>query len=75
MRARRKELIDERTIAERDLDDLIDYTLGQMYDIKCFELAVQFLEDHFDPVPLTKAQELAQEIQDAIENWLSSESK
>jgi hypothetical protein len=43
-----------------------------MYDIKCFELAAQFLEDHFDPVPLTKAQELAQEIQDCIEAWLES---
>jgi hypothetical protein len=43
------------------------------YDIKCFELAAQFLEDHFDPVPLTKAQELAQEIQDAIDIWLEGE--
>lgn len=69
MRARRKiGLTDE-------IDDLVDYTLKQMYDIKCFELATQFLEDHFDPVPLDKARELAQEIQDAIEEWLSSESK
>ena len=30
MRARRKELADERTIAERDLDDMIDYTLEQL---------------------------------------------
>jgi hypothetical protein len=74
MRARRKEL-DERTIAERDLDDLISYTLGQMYDIKCFELAVQFLEDHYDPVPLVKAQELAQEIQDCIEQWLEENKR
>ena len=30
MRARRKELADEKTIAERDLDDLIEYTLEQL---------------------------------------------
>lgn len=45
------------------------------YDIKCFELAIKFLEDYFDPVPLTKAQELAQVIQDAIEDWLEGEDK
>jgi hypothetical protein len=30
MRARRKELADERTIEERDLDDMIDYTIDQL---------------------------------------------
>lgn len=43
------------------------------YDVKCYELAVAFLEDHCDPVPVLRAQELAQVIQDAIEDWLSGE--
>ncbi len=45
------------------------------YEVKCYDLAVWFLEDHFDPVPFLKAQELAQHIQDAIENWLAGEDK
>ncbi len=43
------------------------------YDPKCYTLAIQFLADHCDPIPLTKASELAQEIQDAIEAWLDWE--
>lgn len=43
------------------------------YDQKCGELAVKFLEDHFDPIPESKVDELAQVIQDAIEDWLRGE--
>lgn len=43
------------------------------YDTKCKELAVAFLEDHYDPVPETKIAELAQVIQDAIEDHLNGE--
>ncbi len=46
-----------------------------MYDVKCFDLATAFLEDHYNPVPVVKAQELAQVIQDAIEDWLQGEGK
>ena len=45
------------------------------YDHSCYELAVKFLEDHYDPVPIIKAQELAQAIQDAIEEYLIVEGK
>jgi len=45
------------------------------HDSHCYDLAVMFLEDHFDPVPVLKAQELAQVIQDAIENWFAGEGK
>ncbi len=40
------------------------------YDQGCYKLAIQFLGDHCDPIPLTKASELAQVIQDAIEMYL-----
>jgi hypothetical protein len=43
-----------------------------MYDVKCGELAEHFLADHPAPGPrLTK--ELAQTIQDAIEDWFAYE--
>jgi len=44
-------------------------------DRKVYELAVAFLEDHYDPVPVLQAQELAGEIQDCIESWLEAEDK
>ena len=44
-------------------------------DRKVYDLAVAFLEDRYDPVPVLQAQELAGVIQDAIEDWLESEGK
>ena len=49
--------------------------MSKGYDTQCYDLAVAFLEDHYDPVPTLKAQELAQVIQDAIEDWLLGEGK
>ena len=43
------------------------------YDSKCADLALAFLEDYYDPVPETRIAELAQVIQDAIEDWFSAE--
>lgn len=43
------------------------------YDQKCGELAVKFLNDHYDPIPENKVDELAQVIQDAIEDWFTGE--
>lgn len=45
------------------------------YDSGCYDLAVKFLEDHYDPIPVKKIHELAQEIQDCIELWLEGEGK
>jgi len=45
------------------------------YDTKCRNLAVAFLDDHYDPIPETKIHELAQVIQDSIEDWLAGEGK
>ena len=50
-------------------------TMSKSYDSKCYDLAVKFLEDHYDPVPVLQAQELAGEIQDCIESWLEAEDK
>lgn len=44
-----------------------------MFDSKCGELALAFLEDYYDPVPVTRVNELAQVIQDAIEGWFEGE--
>jgi len=49
--------------------------MSKTYDTACYELAVKFLEDHYDPVPVLQAQELAGAIQDAIEDWLAGEGK
>ena len=49
--------------------------MNKSYDSKCYELAVKFLEDHYDPVPVLQAQELATAIQDTIENWLVDQGK
>jgi hypothetical protein len=43
------------------------------YDPKCYQLAIAFLADHTDPIPLTQASELAQIIQDAIESYFEGE--
>lgn len=40
------------------------------YDFKCYELAEQFLEDIKDPTIYEK-DDLAQVIQDAIEDWFA----
>lgn len=42
------------------------------YDEKCHDLAVAFLSDYYAPGPVAdeKAKELAQIIQDAIEDFL-----
>lgn len=40
------------------------------YDIKCAQLANDFLEDHPAVNTLTNQQQLAQEIQDAIEGFI-----
>jgi len=51
-------------------------TEGEMsYDRKCRDLAIEFLDDHYDPIPETAIDELAQVIQDAIEDWLRGEGK
>jgi len=50
-------------------------TMSKSYDSKCYDLAIKFLEDHYDPVPVLQAQELAGVIQDAIEDWLAGEGK
>ena len=49
--------------------------MTKTYDTSCYDLAVKFLEDHYDPVPVLQAQELAGVIQDAIEDWLAGEGK
>ena len=45
------------------------------FDAHCYDLAVLVLEDQLDPVPVLMAQELAQVIQDAIEDWLEGKGK
>lgn len=40
------------------------------FDQKCYELAEHFLQDR-EKVPVLLIEELAQEIQDAIELWFS----
>ena len=49
--------------------------MTKTYDTGCYELAVKFLEDFYDPVPELHAHELAGVIQDSIENWLAGEGK
>jgi len=49
--------------------------MSKSYDTACYELAVKFLEDHYDPVPVLQAKELAWTIQTAIEDWLEGEGK
>ena len=41
-----------------------------MYDVKCYRLACDFLEDHPEIDTNKNRQELAQEIQDSIETWI-----
>ncbi len=43
------------------------------YDPACYHLAIKFMSDVYDPIPLTKASELAQVIQDAIEIYFDGE--
>ncbi len=45
-----------------------------MYDEKCEELADYFLKDE-DDMPQNAKADLAQHIQDAIEDWLGSHQK
>ena len=49
--------------------------MSKTYDTSCYDLAVKFLEDHYDPVPVLQAHELAGVIQDSIEDWLAGEGK
>lgn len=46
---------------------------GATYDPKCYELAVYFLEDHYDEVPKEIAMKLAKEIQESIEDFIYHE--
>ena len=43
------------------------------YDSKCYDLALVFLQDHYEKVPVILAQQLAQVIQDSIETYLYAE--
>jgi len=45
-----------------------------MYDPKCEELAEYFLRDE-DDMPKNAKKELAQQIQDTVEDWLKSHQK
>jgi hypothetical protein len=42
-----------------------------MYDTKCWNLAEDFLDDSDKPHTPEDTRQLAQTIQDAIENWLA----
>ncbi len=43
------------------------------FDSKCYELAVYFLEDRFDKVPVLIAENLARDIQQAVEDFFLDE--
>ena len=46
-----------------------------MYDSKCFDLAVAFLGDHPELDTEINRDQLAQDIQQAIENFISEKSE
>jgi len=48
--------------------------MEKSYDVDCLELAEKFLLDE-GPYNKAEAAELAQAIQDAIENWFAGRSK
>lgn len=43
------------------------------YDSKSYDLALHFLQDHYGPIPPEIAHELAQRIQQAVEDFIKYE--
>jgi len=47
--------------------------MSKTYDVKCYELAEHFLQDHPEINTVDRCRDLAGEIQEAVESWLSME--
>jgi hypothetical protein len=43
--------------------------------LRCYALACEVMRERYDRVPLLQAQELAKEIERAIEKWFEAEGK